>query len=98
MKYKMLAMLAGIILIPLVTAVSWPRTGSPGGAVPTQTLGEGGTFGSGTGGITGGGGITGTGGMTGGGGTEGDTGAGGMGGSLTGASGSFGTTYTGPTS
>jgi hypothetical protein len=100
MKYKMLAMLAGVVLIPLATAVSWPRSDAPGGAVPTQMLGEGGTMGMGTGGsITGGGGITGTGGsITGTGGTEGDTGAGGMGGGLTGASGSYGRTYTGPTS
>jgi hypothetical protein len=97
MKYKMLAMLAGIVLVPLATAVSWPRTELPGGALPTQLLGEGGTIGSGEGGsIVGTGGMTGGGGsITGGGGDEGMGGSGGAGGMSTGL---FGTGYTGPSS
>ncbi|HVU49053.1 MAG TPA: hypothetical protein VHL80_00100 [Polyangia bacterium] len=97
MKYKMLAMLAGVVIVPLATAVSWPRTERPGGAVPVQMLGEGGTVGTGEGGsITGTGGMTGVGGsVTGAGGVEGEGGAGGAGGMSTGL---FGTGYTGPSS
>jgi hypothetical protein len=97
MKFKMLAMLAGIVLVPLATAVSWPRTELPGGALPTQMLGEGGMIGTGSAGsITGTGGMTGGGGsITGGGGDEGEGGAGGGGGMSTGL---FGTGYNGPSS
>jgi len=96
MKYKMLAMLVGVVLVPLATAVSWPRSERPGDAVPTQLLGEGGTVGTGEGGsITGGGGMTGGGGSISGGGGEGEGGAGGGGGMSTGL---FGSGYTGPSS
>jgi hypothetical protein len=97
MKYKMLAMLVGVVVVPLATAVSWPRTERPGGAVPTQLLGEGGSIGTGEAGMTGTGGLPGAGGSyTGAGGsTQGEGGASGGGGMSTGL---FGTGYTGPSS
>jgi uncharacterized membrane protein YgcG len=95
MKYKMLAMFAGIVLVPLATAVSWPRSERPGDAVPTQMLGEAGTLGTGLGGITGEGGMTGTGGTTGSGGSTGEGGGSGAPGMPSGLS---GTVYNGPTS
>jgi hypothetical protein len=97
MKYKMLALLAGVVLIPIVTALSWQSPGRAGSASPTQTLGQAGSYGTGSGGTfgTGEGGMTGEGGTTGGG---GDMGGGGtLGTGEGGGSGSLGT-YTGPTS
>jgi hypothetical protein len=94
MKLKMLAMFGAMLLVPLVTIASWPSTARSGQAVPEQSPGQGGSFGTGTGGITGTGGVTGTGGITG---EAGTTGTGGTEGAPTGTAGTTGGTEGVPT-
>jgi hypothetical protein len=80
MKLKILAMFAGIVLIPLVTVVSWPGR-AQSAATPMQVpLGEAGTIGTGAGGTFGAGGNTGGAGTVGTGGSTGSAGSTGSGG------------------